>query len=288
MTRYWIDLSHRAKWLLEGVDAARYLNGQITNRVADLAESEARYACVANHKGKLEADLYFRRWKGAWLIDADSSLRESLKPRLEKYIVSDDVIVSDLTDELDLFHVMGCEPAMSNRFRCERWREIGWDMVVPKGTVSYPELETNGYQKLDETMLDWLRVSRGCPTWGRELTPDILPPEARLEAKAIDYGKGCYLGQEVISRMKTAGKLNRILTLLKLRQGNLPELGSQLLSENDEPAGHLTSLARDPRSGQCMGLGFVRMALALPGTKFKTVNANGSCAEFELQEFPSP
>ena len=104
-----VDLSARAKWRLSGVDAVRYLNGQVTNDVRKATAHEAIYACVTNAKGKIEGDVFIHVSPdgGALLLDAEPSLREPLAARLERYIVADDVELKDASDEWGLLHFSG-------------------------------------------------------------------------------------------------------------------------------------------------------------------------------------
>ena len=91
-------LSPRALWRLTGPDAARYLNGQVTNDVASLADGHACYAAVCTAKGRMEGDVSIALQGGAFYLDADPILRESLGARLEKYLIADDAVFEDVSD----------------------------------------------------------------------------------------------------------------------------------------------------------------------------------------------
>src|SRR3984957_10268577 len=100
-----IDLSDRAKYRATGKDGARFLNGQLTNDILTLRPGSAIAACALTAKGKLCADLSVAATSEGYYLDAESVLRESLAARLEKYIIADDVILEDVTDEFGLFHL---------------------------------------------------------------------------------------------------------------------------------------------------------------------------------------
>ena len=102
-----VDLSARAKWRLSGADRVRYLNGQVTNDVRTARADEALYACVTNVKGRIEGDVFIHAEGDSLILDAPEALRESLGMRLEKYIIADDAVLEDITDEWRLWHVIG-------------------------------------------------------------------------------------------------------------------------------------------------------------------------------------
>ena len=97
----------RAKFKLSGADRVRYLNGQASNDVRKLTPETAMHACVMTAKGKMSADIFISAAEDHLLVDAEPSLCESLAARLERYIISDDVTLEDVTDELSLVHVIG-------------------------------------------------------------------------------------------------------------------------------------------------------------------------------------
>jgi folate-binding protein YgfZ len=119
--------------------------------------------------------------------------------------------------------------------------------------IGYPE----DFQLLVGDELETFRVANGVPAWGRELTEGMLPPEAGLDATDISYQKGCYIGQEVISRIKFAGKLNRRLVRTALEEGSLPE-NVRLVDEKGNPAGEVTSVSPLPVDGMWPALGYVK------------------------------
>jgi folate-binding protein YgfZ len=112
---------------------------------------------------------------------------------------------------------------------------------------------------LSPAELDVLRIEAGRPTWGAELGEDTLPPEAGIDARAIDHSKGCYTGQEVIVRIRDRGHVNRRLRGIRLGAAPLPVRGTELWAEGrDRPVGVVTSAAASPRAGEGLALGYVR------------------------------
>ncbi len=191
----------RAIFRLSGPDAARYLQGQVTQDVQAITEARPTEACVTNHKGKLDAApiFIFKEETDSYLIDAPLELRQSLFTRLDRYIIADDCALSDVTDTLSLLHNEGGLPN-PRRYGFAQ----GTDTFVPTEDAPPSEIPQS---------YEHQRIAAGIPTWGKELDENTLPPEAGLDAHAISYTKGCYIGQEVISRIKTVGKVPRRLWL---------------------------------------------------------------------------
>ena len=104
------DLSARAKLRVTGADRLRFLNGQLTNDVRRGTETSAIEACVLNAKGKMDAHLFVRANGDSFLMDADRALQSSLQPRLERYIIADDVQIEDVTGRMSIFHVLDSVP----------------------------------------------------------------------------------------------------------------------------------------------------------------------------------
>ncbi|MGJ8673258.1 CAF17-like 4Fe-4S cluster assembly/insertion protein YgfZ [Rubritalea sp.] len=226
-------LLDRAIFKLSGSDAQRYLNGQCTQDVSLATEKNAVYALVTNFKGKLDGDCFIRRHQSDLVIDCPVELREALFTRLDRYIIADDAELSDITEDYELLHTIGEAPEAG--WICNRFGQSGYDTLhlkskAPQSNLSHSEVEKS-------------RISHAVPLWGAELNNNVLPPEAGLEARAISYTKGCYTGQEVISRMRSAGKTNRHLVLLELSS---PEnTGTPLLCDGAseaKPAGNMTSI----------------------------------------------
>ena len=131
------DLSARIKLRVSGDDRVRFLNGQLTNDIRAASESRALEACILNAKGKMDAHIFVTGRADSFLLDADAELRGSLPPRLERYIIADDVRVEDLTEQLSILHVLSSERpttgADSTITAADRFAAPGWDVWVPSG-----------------------------------------------------------------------------------------------------------------------------------------------------------
>jgi folate-binding protein YgfZ len=234
---------------------------------------------VTTAKGKLSADIFISAEPDALLIDAETELREALLARLERYIIADDVTVEDVTEQYALFHLLGGQlpdtaPLPGARLqRAQRFGEEGVDIFVPAGDADTVRAQLTASRPLiDEELVQVLRIERGIPRWGRELTEDTLPPEARLENTHIDYHKGCYIGQEVISRLRSVGHVNRQLLGFVSTSGEPLATGMRLFAPADpsRQVGTLTSAAWSFALEKPVALGYLRRGsptddlLALP------------------------
>jgi folate-binding protein YgfZ len=253
------ELDGRALWTVEGCDRVRYLNGQVTNNVSKLGVWESQAACLTNAKGKLCAELRVTAAADGFWLDADAALAEVLPARLERYMVADDVRIS-LLEGWRLFHWLGSgEPPedAGQRVRSDRFGVPGWDIWVRTGQ----EGRLQGMAKaVWLSARDWerLRVELGVPRWGFELCEDVLPPEAGLDKTHVDYHKGCYVGQEVISRLKSVGRVNRSMVALEAGPGLVRGMEIWSPEEENRPAGVVTSAVVSFALEKSLGLGYLR------------------------------
>ena len=130
----------------------------------------------------------------------------------------------------------------------------------------------------DEECAELLRIEQGIPRWGRELTDQIIPTEANLEATSIDYAKGCYIGQEVISRIKMSGQTNKRLCGLVSLSGTPLRPGMRLAAAGDEgkEAGWITSAVRSPRLEKEIALGYVKRGFNAAGSRLHALPPENS------------
>ncbi len=258
-----IDLSTRTKLRLSGADRLRYLNGQISNDLRKATETAAIHACVLNAKGKIDADIFLAADGEAFVLDADAGMAEALSARLDRYIIADDVQVEDITDEFALFHVIGAPaPALSAKAKARaatRFGEVGTDLWVEhtQRELAWQELSC-ALPGMSGANAEIWRIERGLPRWGRELTGEIIPTEANLETSVVDFAKGCYIGQEVISRIKMSGQTNKRLCGLRGAGSKaLPAGGRLIAPDGEKDVGWITSSAVSPRYGT-IALGFLK------------------------------
>ena len=279
-----IDLSGRAKLQFTGADRVRFLNGQVTANVTRLAAGRAMPTCLTTAKGKLCADAVLHATADALILDADATLRGSLGLRLERYIIADDVTLKDVTDDLRLIHLLGdvapsaeLTDAAMGVDRVHRFGRDGWDVLLtPEAFEKIWPLLTATVAIVDDDLQEILRIEAGVPRWGFELTENTLPPEAGLDRTHVDYHKGCYLGQEVISRLKSVGHVNRELSGFISSAGPLTP-GARLFAPGDEehPIGMLTSVAFSFALEKPIALGYLKRGAGFPELIARSADPTG-------------
>jgi len=279
-----LDFSGRTKLRVTGNDRLRFLNGQITNDVRKAGEAIAVEACVLNAKGKMNAHIFVSAAPDCFWVDADSELREALPVRLERYVIAADVQIENVTDRLSIFHVLS--RAAPNLSDCRivsvrRFAEPGWDIWADAAAHDdVLQQLSSAFDYLDFATAEIMRIEEGIPRWGRELTEEIIPIEANLEERTVDYEKGCYIGQEVISRIKMSGQTNKRLCGLISLDGVPLKAGTKLASmpEKGKEAGWITSATRSEKIGKEIALGYVKRGFNNPGGKLDALAPEDSRA----------
>lgn len=244
----WFAVTEIARFALTGADRVRYLNGQVSNDVRRLQPGDpAISACVLSARGKLDAVVWIWAEPDRLVVETDAALADQLSARLERYIVADDVTLEPLP-LAPTVHVFGPSAVGLPGRRIARLRTAGVDV----------ESAPDGLPEAGAPALERLRIERLIPRWGAELTPDTLPAEAGLEDTAVDFHKGCYLGQEVVSRVRSVGHANRALRAFTLVDGPVPAPGAEffLPGGTGKPAAVVTSV--DFTLSPCIGLCYIR------------------------------
>lgn len=254
-----IHLEFPALFDFSGPDAVRFLNGQLTQDVRRVAGGNiALPSCVTDAKGRLQFRVWVMETKdGAIRVEGPAESAETLEARLTRYLIADEVEVSALTGQWSLVHFTGpvgeAPPGVVTR-GSSRFGMAGTDWWIPAGLeVDFPA----GIPRLEGDALEAFRIARGIPAWGCELTVGLLPPEAGLEGTDISYQKGCYIGQEVISRIKSAGKVNKRLVRMTF-DAAIPTADGNLADADGRPAGELTSVSPLAENGVRHALGYLK------------------------------
>jgi folate-binding protein YgfZ len=307
------DFSPRVKIILRGPDKTRYLQGQVTNDLTLLEQNNVIEACLCNAKGKFEAHVFIRQLtepktnhpgetETAYLIDAHPALGEDdfLLNRLDKYLIADDCELIDVTEKYRLLHILHphkSPDALS--FHSNRFGTPGTDLLV---NTLHDSIEINGLALANPADWEPLRIAHGIPAWGHDLTPDILPPEAgpAFISRNISYTKGCYIGQETISRLKSVGRVNKqlaaLITITPIAD-QIPAPAWNLFPISPppgspaKPIGHLTSTAHHPLLDTSIALAFLKRDFLQPGTRFLAAPPDTDphitpCATLEIRETP--
>jgi len=246
-----------------GNDSVRFLNGQITQDVRQLIGAGiALPSCVTDAKGRLQFRVMVMEGvEGELWVEGVLDSAADLLARLTRYLIADDVEVVDRSGSYRLIHFMGdvsASPAGVLVRQANRFGVNGNDWWVPcEQVLDLPD----GARRCDGPELDDLRIRNGIPSWGHELVDGMLPPEALLEATDISYHKGCYIGQEVISRIKAAGKVNRRLTRFTF-DADAPLVIGPLVNAVGDKGGEITSVASHATGELRCALGYLRRGTA--------------------------
>jgi tRNA-modifying protein YgfZ len=284
-----LDLSARAKFRIVGADRFRFLNGQITNDLRKASASAAIEACMLSAKGKTNAHVFISESDAGFQLDAESELREALTARLDRYIIADDVQLEDITERFAMFHVIGeTLPTLPGEWRAiraaTRLGRTGWDFWIDMAEHDAASQKLSAiFPFLNDIDAETFRIEMGVPRWGRELTEEIIPVEANLETRAIDYEKGCYIGQEVISRMKMSGQTNkRLCGIVSLAEEPLAVGMRLILPGEEKEVGWITSVTHSERLQKEIALGFVKRGANSIGTRLEARRSPKSDAVREI------
>src|SRR5207249_5866605 len=290
LDRAFFDLSSRVKLRVSGTDRLRFLNGQLTNNIRKATETNALEACILNVKGKVEAHLFAHAKGDLFILDADPALQSTLQARLERYIIADDVQIEDVTARLSIFHVIG---APRSTFSCathlvsaNRFGLQGHDIWSEAADHDQLAAElSKEFEFCDENCAEILRIEQGIPRWGRELTAEIIPVEANLEQRSIDYEKGCYIGQETIYRMKLSGQRNKQLCGL-VSARNIPLSSGMRLTAPPEgkDIGWITSAIRSDQRE--IALAYVKRGFNSVGSRVEARSAENAALPADIVDLP--
>ncbi len=305
-----IDLSCRSRLCLTGADRVEFLHGQITNDVKPLAPGAGCYAALVNAKGKMQSDLNVWRLDGELLLDLEPGFGGTVTQRLEKFIVAADVQIVDATPHFGLLTVQG--PRADDAVRAlglaltlpekpqtsshtsdamlgdiyvmnqPRTGTAGFDLFAPTASLAaitdklIAAARALGGRAAGWQALEWARVEAGIPRFGADMDETNLPPEAGIEARAVNYTKGCYIGQEVIARVRTYGQVAKKLCGLRLAENlpALPQRGEKLF-HGEREAGFITTAIASPTLRANIALGYVRREANEVGTELKLHSAAG-------------
>jgi folate-binding protein YgfZ len=300
-----------------GADRVRWLDGMLTNDVTALAPAGALTGCHAlalTREGRIVAEVHVLARADELLLELEREAIAPLLAHLGRYVVADDVALADASGEFERLALEGPDAAAVLEAALGHALELapdgsaeaklagatvlvadyslsglgGRQLLVPRGSgpaVAAALLEAGrdrGVERGDAAALEVLRVEHGVPRQGRELTPEVLPAEARME-RAVSASKGCYTGQEVVTRMRTRGRVSHLLVGLRFEGDALPAPGTELRA-GERAVGSVTSSALSPRLGP-IGLGFVRQGEAAEGT---VLRAGAPEARVSALPFPSP
>jgi folate-binding protein YgfZ len=308
-----LDFSFRGRLCLAGADRVEFLHGQVTNDIKSLAPGDGCYNALVTAKGRMVGDANAWRLADELLLDLEPGCAAVVAARFEKFIVAADVQVLDAAPHFGLLTVQGPRApdavrslALPGDVPPQPWRSIavdhdtlgriymmnlprtgtaGFDFFVPVASLAavadklIAAARAVGGRAAGWQAFEWARVEAGIPRFGADMDDTTLPPEAGIEARAVSYSKGCYVGQEVIARIRTYGQVMRKLCGLRLPDGlaSLPARGDKLFKDGKE-AGFITTAIASPALRANVALGCVRREVVQAGGDLTLQSADGAVA----------
>lgn len=297
-----LDLSFRSRLCLAGPDRVRFLHGQVTNDVKSLRVGEGCYAALITAKGKMQSDLNIYCLPDELLLDFEPGLTAKVSDRLQKYVIADDVQIIDITPHYGLLSIQGPKSESVIRaleisdhlptkplgfvkiaetafgevhiFNQPRLGTAGFDLLVTSDATEkirgqlISAAKTSGGLPCGWDAFEIARIEVGIPRFDADMDETTNPLEAGLEAHAISFNKGCYIGQEVISRIRTYSEVARSLRGIRLGDDlqRLPVKGDKLF-HNGKEAGFITSATKSPKLNANIALGYVKREVNQTGTQ---------------------
>jgi folate-binding protein YgfZ len=293
---------------VSGADRVRWLDGMISADVKSVQPGDGAWGLLLTRQGRVVADLHVLVRADSFWLELERAGVATVLERLSAYVIADDVTLKDRSDDFARFALEGPHAAERlaaasgepRALAAHAWREVAiagvrvtvaaygftgqpaFQLFAPVAAAGPVEaaLLAAGAEAAPADVLECLRVEAGTPRLGRELDESVLPAEAGLD-DAISITKGCYTGQEVVTRMRTRGRAAHRLVGLRFEGGRLPERGAPIEAEGGR-IGQVTSAVRSPGLG-AIGLGFVRAELALPGARVHVAGAPAQIAALPMR-----
>ncbi|MCC7176667.1 MAG: folate-binding protein YgfZ [Bryobacterales bacterium] len=276
----WIDLAGRGKIVVRGQDRARLLHAMVTNHVEQLTPGSGCYTFFLDAQGHILGDANLFAGADYHLLDTEPETSAKLRDHLDRYIIADDVTLEDRTASFTTLAVEGPTaaglleslgaPAPVLPFSHAPWGARTVARIGPERLFVFaPEgergsivaaLESAGAVAATSGDALAVRLEQGRPRYGDDITEANLPQETQM-LHAVHFNKGCYLGQEIVERIRSRGHVNRLLVRLSIGSAQPPAPGTKVDS------GVIHSAAFSPALGRVLAFACLRAEQARPGNK---------------------
>lgn len=295
----WIDRSYRSLIEVTGNDRVAWTHNLTTNQVKTLSCDEGNYAFVLNVQGRILFDLnVVVRAESVWL-DLDRRFLHIALSHFNRYIIMEDVRLTDrsgnfvrvalagdgaknLLAELGAGHAAAM-PAVSittmthghakfDTMRNDFCGVFAADLFLPVSHADTLKAEIQSLRsaplmEVDDNVVQIRRIEAGIPWPGAEITDEILPAETRQLERAVSFQKGCYLGQEIVERMRARKVVAKMLSGLKLSGDVVPPPGAEVVAESGGLVGKITSACHSVALNAPIALAYIKTASATPDAK---------------------
>jgi folate-binding protein YgfZ len=286
-----VERAKRGKFLLTGAEVGEFLQGQVTNDVEGLTPGSGCYAALLDHKGKLRADMRVLRGEEWFWIDSEAIGRDPLARTIKMYSLGRDVKSEDVSEQRAILSLIGpaarealdvAPPDTEHSFvegdhGIYVATDLGVDVICDASSADAVK-EALGVEAVSLEAAECLRIESGRPRHGLDMGPETIPQEAGLNERAVNFEKGCYVGQETVARLYYKGKPNRFLRGLRLTAE--AEQGSPIML-GERQVGTVGSTCISPAHGP-IALAIVRRE-ASPGD---TVMVGEGGVEAEVVDVP--
>jgi folate-binding protein YgfZ len=277
-------LDARAKVVVTGEDRTRWLNGMVTNNVRDLAPDHGLYAFLLNAQGRIQGDLYAFHRGDRIVLDVDRAQARRLIGLFDHYIVMDDVVIEDVTNQWEAIGVQGPNARATLRasdiaapelapleltsltwqgaeltlVRAEAWKGEAYEIwAAPEQAAAvFEALQQAGAERVGAAAQRLYRMAAGIPLFGEDIRERDLPQETGQE-RALHFAKGCYVGQEIVERIRSRGQVHRVFSGFEL---TAPCAAGDKIAAEGKEVGEITSTANfsGPEETRRIGLGYLR------------------------------
>jgi folate-binding protein YgfZ len=291
------DLGFRARISLTGGDRVRWINGMVTNNIRDLAVGHGLYAFLLNPQGRILGDMYVYNRGESLLVETDRSQVEKIIATFDHFIIMDDVEVANISETQTALGVAGprsrellnavgiavpeMEPLQVITPQCvcdcdcmectvirgeDAGRESYEIWLDPKDVYkTWQALISAGATPVGSEALEMQRIAAGIPLYGVDIRERDLPQETE-QMRALNFNKGCYVGQEIVERIRSRGNVHRKFTGFLVEGAGEISAGAKIVSAEKE-VGEITSVAvlRTGPEERRVALGYIRREVGVPG-----------------------
>jgi folate-binding protein YgfZ len=313
-----LDLSSRGRMLVSGTEAVQFLNGLITNDMKTLAENHWMPAAFPNVQGRLIAAVRVIRLKDdetgkqpgpTFLLDTEAATHDAVLKNIERFTLAGDFHVTDITSQTALVSVQGkksidvvrsvlgetaagmeppgaCVTNQVTVIRASHTGADGFDLFVQADQASsfWDACQAAGARPVGYEALETLRIEAGLPRYGVDMDETNVVTETGLD-DAVSYTKGCYVGQEIIARIKYRGHVAKRLAGLLFEEDAKAEAGATIKSTDGKEVGRITSVAYSPQLRRTIALGYLKFDYLATGTSV-LINAGDQDFAAQVTELP--
>lgn len=316
------DLGFRARISLAGGDRVRWLNGMVTNNIRDLAAESGAYAFLLNPQGRILGDMFVYNLGETLIVETDRIQVEKITATFDHYIIMDDVEVADVSGQQTTLGLAGprsrailnaagievpeLNPLQMITPRCncdcgcaqctvirgdDAHREAYEIWLAPENMYkTWQALVAAGATPVGSEAQEMQRIAAGVPLYGVDIGERDLPQETE-QMRALNFNKGCYVGQEIVERIRSRGNVHRKFSAFAVEAGAVIAAGDKIFSgkagEDEKEVGEVTSAATfgTPPGERTIALGYIRREVAVPGREVAIGAAKATVIQLPIENF---